>query len=133
MAVEALLLAFLTLGLQVAKAAWDRSQAESALFLATQAAVRQIVLPIGVQGVQLSPQKAEVAFSSLLASDLPASLARSASWSMSVADRGTRDVHTGYTFRTQGVMSSVTFHEGILGATFAQTLYLDAEVHTTVD
>lgn len=132
-AVELVLVALLTLALEVARAAWDRAEVQSALLLASHAAVREIVMPVGPQGVRLDPAAAESAFTQVLALDLPAALARTVTARMAIVGAAEIDPHTGFVFHSQGVMASASFRDVILGASFAQTLYVDTEVHTGVD
>ena len=132
-AAELVLVALLTLALEVGRAAWDRTEVQGALLLASHAAVREIVVPVGPQGVLLDPQAAQSAFTQVLSLDLPTTLVRTVTAHMAIADTGQTDPHTGFVFQLQGVMASASFHDVILGQPLAETLYVDTEVHTGVD
>lgn len=132
-AVEVALLALLTLAMGVGEALSDRTAVQNALLLASHAAVRAIVVPVGPQGIKLNESSAQSIFARILSLNIPAPLGKSLTSRMTVAQAGETDPHTGFTFGSAGVMASVSFRDTILGQSLAETLYVDTEVHTGVD
>lgn len=114
------------------RAVLDRTRVDLALLLASQSACRAIVLPIGPSGPRLDPARARQAFTRTLDADVPPPLLASLSSGVALASKGTVDAHTGYVFRSQGVMASVRFTDTVLGRTLTETLHVDAEVHHDV-